>query len=368
MFELNRPISKQSSSKTSSTPALEVELRATESYIQWRYKGFNKWNDLLSLKDIKGEPGALGKPGQPGVAGKDGKNGKDGKPGSNGKQGPQGPMGMPGLDGKDGKDGIDGREIELRTNDTYIQWRYVGDALWKNLYLLADLRGKDGKPGQKGEKGDKGDKGAPGYDGAQGPRGPQGFTGPAGPQGDPGAPGVGVNAGGTTGQVLAKASNDDYDTEWVDQTGGGGTPAGTDGSIQINQSGAFAAVADLTFDGNLNVPGNIKALGGGNLQLTGTVVEFLVDSGQSIILDAGNTSAPHTIYLPDDDGTLALEKPVYDFKDQELTNDYAYVGYEEPAGAWYIYRRTRAGNIREYATGTSDYTTNWTSRSSLTYS
>ena len=35
--------------------------------------------------------------------------------------------------------------------------------------------------------------------------------------------GIGVPAGGSTGQVLAKASNTDYDTEWVDQTGGGGS-------------------------------------------------------------------------------------------------------------------------------------------------
>ena len=32
-----------------------------------------------------------------------------------------------------------------------------------------------------------------------------------------------IPEGGTTGQVLAKKSNDDFDTEWVDQTGGGGT-------------------------------------------------------------------------------------------------------------------------------------------------
>ena len=48
------------------------------------------------------------------------------------------------------------------------------------------------------------------YDGEQGP---QGETGPAGQDG---APGPGVAAGGTTGQVLKKASNDDYDTEWSD--------------------------------------------------------------------------------------------------------------------------------------------------------
>lgn len=32
-----------------------------------------------------------------------------------------------------------------------------------------------------------------------------------------------VPPGGTTGQVLAKASDTDYDTQWTDQTGGGGT-------------------------------------------------------------------------------------------------------------------------------------------------
>lgn len=44
-----------------------------------------------------------------------------------------------------------------------------------------------------------------------------------GPTGDPGADGTdgqGVPVGGTTGQVLAKASNADYVTEWVDASGG----------------------------------------------------------------------------------------------------------------------------------------------------
>jgi hypothetical protein len=57
-----------------------------------------------------------------------------------------------------------------------------------------------------------------------GPQGPAGATGPAGADGTDGADGadgadgVGVITGGTTGQVLAKASNTDYDTEWVTQT------------------------------------------------------------------------------------------------------------------------------------------------------
>lgn len=52
--------------------------------------------------------------------------------------------------------------------------------------------------------------------GATGATGPTGETGPAGPAGPQGDPGQGLVAGGTTGQFLAKASNTDYDTEWID--------------------------------------------------------------------------------------------------------------------------------------------------------
>lgn len=43
------------------------------------------------------------------------------------------------------------------------------------------------------------------------------IVGGAGTQGEPG---VGVPAGGASGEVLAKASTSDYDTEWVAQSGG----------------------------------------------------------------------------------------------------------------------------------------------------
>lgn len=62
----------------------------------------------------------------------------------------------------------------------------------------------------KGEKGDTGETGA------------TGATGDTGADGADGDDGVGVPAGGTTGQVLAKSSATDYDTEWVDQAGGSG--------------------------------------------------------------------------------------------------------------------------------------------------
>jgi hypothetical protein len=50
-----------------------------------------------------------------------------------------------------------------------------------------------------------------------------GAAGPTGSQGPIGPVGVGVVTGGFTGQVLAKKSNANYDTEWV--TGGGGGAA-----------------------------------------------------------------------------------------------------------------------------------------------
>lgn len=88
--------------------------------------------------------------------------------------------------------GGSGAYIELRTNAGYIQWRDDPAGAWTNLIALSALEGPQGDPG------------------------PQGATGP---QGDPGE---GVPTGGTTGQVLAKASNTNYDTEWVDQSGGSG--------------------------------------------------------------------------------------------------------------------------------------------------
>lgn len=56
-----------------------------------------------------------------------------------------------------------------------------------------------------------------------GKTGPAGPAGPAGPKGDTGPAGPGVVAGGTTGQILVKKSNANYDTEWIDNTGGGGS-------------------------------------------------------------------------------------------------------------------------------------------------
>lgn len=45
-------------------------------------------------------------------------------------------------------DGDDGREVELQPGVTHLQWRYVGDATWTNLFARADFKGD---PGEKGD-------------------------------------------------------------------------------------------------------------------------------------------------------------------------------------------------------------------------
>ena len=74
----------------------------------------------------------------------------------------------------------------------------------------------------RGPQGDKGEPGEPGPEGPRGPEGQRGPRGPRGPQGPQGDPGPGFAEGGDEGQVLAKASGSDYDTEWIDPPSGGG--------------------------------------------------------------------------------------------------------------------------------------------------
>ena len=90
-----------------------------------------------------------------------------------------------------------------------------------------ELSGAMGPTGATGPAGADGSDGANGADGATGPQGETGNTGVVQQSGTPSSTDVlwldtdevadvPVPNGGTTGQVLAKSSNDDYDTEWVD--------------------------------------------------------------------------------------------------------------------------------------------------------
>lgn len=61
--------------------------------------------------------------------------------------------------------------------------------------------------------------------GATGATGAQGIQGTQGVPGADGSNGVGVPTGGTTGQILKKNSNTDYDTAWANESAGTVTEA-----------------------------------------------------------------------------------------------------------------------------------------------
>lgn len=73
-----------------------------------------------------------------------------------------------------------------------------------------------------------------------------GQPGVPGPKGDQGDPGVGVPTGGTTGQVLRKASNANYATEWGSVNA---TPGGSVGHVQFHGAGGvFAGDSNYIWD------------------------------------------------------------------------------------------------------------------------
>jgi len=90
----------------------------------------------------------------------------------------------------------------------------------------------DVPPAWIGPQGPAGPQGPPGADSTV--PGPVGPTGATGPQGTTGPAGPGVPTGGTTGQVLQKASATDYATAWV-------TPTSLDLTEQASNPAAPAA-------------------------------------------------------------------------------------------------------------------------------
>lgn len=149
------------------------------------------------------------------------------------------------------QEALDSKGDNLAYTDTGELGLYAGDKLLSSVPVLGGgggvpvpgPQGPEGPPGPQGEKGDPGPQGEPGPAGPQGPAGAPGADGAPGPKGDPGEPGEagpegpqgpvgetgprgepgkGVPPGGTTGQMLTKASDGDFDTRWTDPPEGGG--------------------------------------------------------------------------------------------------------------------------------------------------
>lgn len=135
-----------------------------------------------------------------GVQGPTGPTGPTGPAGSDGADGATGPAGADGADGVDGSTWYHGAGAP--SNGTGIDGDYYLNTTNGDVYTKSS--GSWGSP-------------------IENLTGPTGATGPAGADG---ADGVGVPTGGTTDQILAKASNTDFDTAWVDNSGGSGDVAG----------------------------------------------------------------------------------------------------------------------------------------------
>lgn len=116
--------------------------------------------------------------------------------------------------------------------------------------------------------------------GEQGAQGPQGIQGPQGVQGIQGPAGVGVPAGGTAGQVLAKVDGTDYNTTWVNQSGGGGGGGAAVGAGKLYEY-AFPYVAA---GGTVTIPSNTLSNGLLSEQTYGVLELFFKhrDTGASL--------------------------------------------------------------------------------------
>jgi hypothetical protein len=89
--------------------------------------------------------------------------------------------------------------------------------------------------------------------------------------------------------------------------------------------------------------------------------ELATDSLKRIAVDANG----QIITIGDD--------PLFPFKisdldDDETTTGYNYYGYVKNSGAWYIMREDLDNKAYRYATGSTDYATNWGNRiATVTY-
>jgi hypothetical protein len=198
-------------------------------------------------KGDKGDTGAQGIQGLPGATGSTGLQGAKGDKGDKGDTGAQGIQGIQGLPGATGSTGLQGAKGDK--GDTGAQGIQglkgdTGDTGVQGLPGEQGIQGEQGLPGAQGIQGIQGLQGEQGIQGIQGLQGEQGIQGATGATGSQGAPGVGVPTGGTTGQVLKKNSNTDYDTSFgaVGYTEVTGLQTQLDDKAQLNHNHIIADI------------------------------------------------------------------------------------------------------------------------------
>jgi hypothetical protein len=138
-----------------------------------------------------------------------------------------------------------------------------------------------------------------------------GTVGPAGPKGDAGTNGTngqGVPTGGTTGQVLAKASGTNYDTEWVDQSGGGGgsgTVTSVTGTAPISvATGTTTPVVSIAA-ATTSAAGSMSAAD--KAKLDGVASGATANSSDATLLARANHTGTQALSTISDAGTAAAK-------------------------------------------------------------
>ncbi len=91
----------------------------------------------------EGHQGIQGEPGIQGEKGEKGDQGEQGIQGEKGDKGEQGIQGEKGDKGDQGEPGADGDQVEFRTKDTWVQWKYKNDTEWTNLYEIGMVSGNE---------------------------------------------------------------------------------------------------------------------------------------------------------------------------------------------------------------------------------
>lgn len=112
-----------------------IELGINSTHLQWRLEGDTNWTDLIALSSLKGADGKeLEIRTDNGYIQTKltGENWSD-------------LIELESLKGPKGDRGLQGKPLELNINSTHLQWRLEGDTNWTDLVTLSSLKGEDGK-------------------------------------------------------------------------------------------------------------------------------------------------------------------------------------------------------------------------------
>lgn len=168
-----------------------------------------------------------------------------------------------------------------------------------------------------------------------------------GAPGDDGADGEGVPAGGTTGQVLKKLSSTDFDTDWQDETGGGG------GYVDVE----FIRGLEVQYDSTSSI-----TVSPGACYIAGSV-NAVVENASPLSLDMSGiltTSTWFHIYATRSGGVIAISSgaaaPIlYGVNASYATGNTSsrYLGSVKTNGSSQLY------NFRTHVRAANEYTLCW---------